>query len=128
MVNGQLAINLENTSPGLFFKDDNGDLVKVGPVHVGVTAPNSSAAGTPGNALGEVWLDTSTTPNALRTYDGTVWQSLLSTGGDTIRVGTSKTPTSASDTGSQGEICWDSNYIYVCIATDTWVRAALSTW
>lgn len=37
-------------------------------------------------------------------------------------------PASASATGTAGEIRWDSGYIYVCIATDTWVRAALSTW
>ncbi len=39
---GQLAINTNEGSPGLFFKDSNGDLVKVGPVHVGTSAPNSS--------------------------------------------------------------------------------------
>lgn len=37
-------------------------------------------------------------------------------------------PASASDTGDAGTISWDSNYIYVCTATDTWKRAALSTW
>jgi hypothetical protein len=45
-----------------------------------------------------------------------------------IRLDTSKTPASASDTGNQGDICWDSSYIYVCTATNTWKRAALSTW
>ena len=39
---GQLAINTNEGSPGLFFKDSNGDLVKVGPVHIGTSAPNSS--------------------------------------------------------------------------------------
>lgn len=47
---------------------------------------------------------------------------------DSIVISTSKTPSSASDTGTQGEIAWDSSYIYVCTATDTWVRAAISTW
>jgi hypothetical protein len=23
---------------------------------------------------------------------------------------------------------WDASYIYVCVATDTWKRAAISTW
>lgn len=45
-----------------------------------------------------------------------------------IRVSTSKTPASASATGTTGEICWDSNYIYVCTATNTWKRTAISTW
>ncbi len=45
-----------------------------------------------------------------------------------FRVRTAKTPSSATDTGNAGDICWDSSYIYVCTATNTWVRAALSTW
>lgn len=47
---------------------------------------------------------------------------------DMIRIRTSKTPSSASDTGNAGEICWDSDYLYVCVATNTWKRTALSTW
>ena len=38
------------------------------------------------------------------------------------------TPTSATATGTTGEIQWDSNYIYVCVATNTWKRVAISTW
>lgn len=37
-------------------------------------------------------------------------------------------PSSASDTGKAGSMAWDDNYVYVCTATDTWKRAALSTW
>lgn len=37
-------------------------------------------------------------------------------------------PASAAATGTKGEIAYDTNYIYVCVATDTWKRAALSTW
>lgn len=37
-------------------------------------------------------------------------------------------PSSASDTGITGEIRYTSTHIYVCIATNTWVRAALVTW
>jgi hypothetical protein len=47
---------------------------------------------------------------------------------DSIVVSTSKTPSSASDTGTQGEVAWDSNYIYICTATDTWKRVAIATW
>lgn len=45
-----------------------------------------------------------------------------------IRIRNAKTPASATATGVQGEICWDANYLYVCIATNTWKRVALSTW
>lgn len=41
---------------------------------------------------------------------------------------TEDTPASASATGTKGMIAFDASYVYVCVATDTWVRAALSTW
>jgi hypothetical protein len=53
---------------------------------------------------------------------------LLQVNGDRIRVATAKTPASAADTGTAGEICWDADYIYVCTATNTWKRTAISTW
>ncbi len=34
----------------------------------------------------------------------------------------------ASTAGTLGQIRWDSNYIYVCVATNTWKRVLLSTW
>lgn len=37
-------------------------------------------------------------------------------------------PASASDTGTEGEIRVTVDYIYICKATNTWVRAPLSTW
>ena len=39
-----------------------------------------------------------------------------------------KTPASAAATGTTGEIAWDANYFYVCTATNTWKRTALTTW
>ena len=37
-------------------------------------------------------------------------------------------PASASATGTTGDIRIDANYIYVCTATNTWKRTALTTW
>ena len=37
-------------------------------------------------------------------------------------------PASASGTGTLGEIRYTADYIYVCTATNTWKRSALSTW
>jgi hypothetical protein len=37
-------------------------------------------------------------------------------------------PSSATDTGTLGEIRFTATYIYVCTATNTWVRTALTTW
>lgn len=37
-------------------------------------------------------------------------------------------PSTASDTGTAGQVEWDASYIYICTATDTWKRAAIATW
>lgn len=37
-------------------------------------------------------------------------------------------PASAGASGSAGQISYDSDYLYICVATDTWKRVALSTW
>ena len=52
----------------------------------------------------------------------------LDVNADTVRVRTARTPASASATGAVGEICWDTSYIYVCTATNTWKRVAIATW
>jgi len=37
-------------------------------------------------------------------------------------------PASATATGTAGEVRYDSGYVYICVATNTWKRAALATW
>ncbi len=37
-------------------------------------------------------------------------------------------PATASSTGTAGQIAFDASFFYVCIATDTWLRAGLVTW
>lgn len=37
-------------------------------------------------------------------------------------------PTSATATGTAGQIAADASYLYVCVATNTWRRVALTTW
>ncbi len=89
---GQIAVNYNVDSPGLFFKDSNNTLVKVGPVHVGTTAPNVSPAGSSGNSKGESWLDTSGTNPVLKVWNGSAWQ--------TVQPVASGTVVSTADTGS----------------------------
>ena len=43
-------------------------------------------------------------------------------------VAANSAPAANNSTGVAGTIAWDSDYIYVCVATDTWKRANLSTW
>ena len=76
---GELALNNNNVSPGLFFADDTASpstgLIKVGPVHIGSTAPNTSAAGFTSSSKGETWLDTAST-EIFKIFDGSSFQTV----------------------------------------------------
>ena len=44
------------------------------------------------------------------------------------KITSGNAPATASSTGTAGQVEWDSGFVYVCTATNTWVRAALATW
>ena len=48
--------------------------------------------------------------------------------GKKLIVTGARTIANANDTGTEGEICWDADYIYICVGTDTWKRVAIATW
>lgn len=88
IADGQIAINTNSTSAGLFFKDSTGaTIIKVGPVHVGTTAPNATpgAGGSAGNSTGEVWLDTSLTPNGIKIWNASGWVNATPIGSTTVQ-------------------------------------------
>lgn len=69
---GQLAVNYNADSAGLFFRTDNGELVKAGPVHVGVSAPPQ--INYTERSEGELWLDTTDAiAPSLRVYTQAGW-------------------------------------------------------
>jgi predicted secreted protein len=80
LLDGELSINTNTGTPGVFFEDGSGVVVKVGPAEVGSTAPNATpaAGGSAGNSSGEFWVDTANASGnaqrALKVYDGTAWQ------------------------------------------------------
>lgn len=46
-----------------------------------------------------------------------------------VVIGTgSAAPSTSSSAGLPGDFAWDTNYIYLCVATNTWKRTAVSTW
>ena len=45
-----------------------------------------------------------------------------------VLTAASDPPASAAATGTAGTITWDSNFIYVCVAANTWKRVAIATW
>ena len=180
---GEPVVNTNEASPALFFKDTNGNLVKVGPVHIGANAPNSSPASTAATALvagttyqiltvgstdftsvgasnnnvgtifqatgaatgsgtvsgqqgvekGEEWLDTSTTPNKLKIYNGSAW---VETGGGGYPSGggsdewalehdntvtTSYSIGSGKNVVSAGPVSVNASAVVTVPATTTWV-------
>lgn len=52
----------------------------------------------------------------------------LDVNGDKIRIREKHTPASSSEPCSQGQMAWDEQYVYVCVAKDSWKRTELSSW
>jgi polygalacturonase len=75
LLDGQPAINTNPEEPGLFFKANDGTLIKIGPATVTSDGnpPNSGAVGQTGNTTGELWLDKSISPPVLKIFDGSTW-------------------------------------------------------
>jgi len=76
----------------------------------------------PASGYGMIWVNSSTnkpyfTDPAENNFDLTKAYSV-----------NSGAPASAGATGTAGEIRYDANYIYICVATNTWKRANISTW
>ena len=69
MLPGEINLNINASSTGLFFANESDELVKVGPAHVGAAAPNVNPAGGAGHSLGEFWYDTSS--SLLKIFNGT---------------------------------------------------------
>lgn len=89
----------QSTGPNVTFDDTNNYLEIMGcNVGIGLTSPTIS--------------------------DGTG----LHLAGKILRIGTAKTPASAGATGNPFEVCVDSNFLYICVGTNSWKRAALSVW
>lgn len=76
---GELSLNYDASTAGVFFEDSSGGVRKVGPVEVSATAPNATPAGSSGNSLGELWYDTGT--NNLKIWAGASFVSATSTVG-----------------------------------------------
>jgi hypothetical protein len=117
--------------------------------HAALTATTAATAGDPfvwlyvgtarGYALGidnsdnDTFKLTTVAGWDLTPSSGTTLLSITSAGyvtfsGDRINVASTHTPANAGDTGVAGDVCWDSGYVYVCTASNTWKRAGIATW
>lgn len=78
-----------------------------------------------GNSLGDAYI----VAGALYVWTGNGYEQPATIEGPTGTVAANqKTPSSSSATGTTGEFCWDSNYLYMCVSTNTWKRVLLSSW
>ena len=102
--------------------------INAGSIIIGGTA-NSDITLTP-NGSGLVQISGAyKLPGAVTSTDGFVLS--CQTDGSTLwdhPHAISGTPASSTATGKQGSIQYDSSYFYVCVATNTWRRVALSSW
>jgi hypothetical protein len=98
---------------------DNGFAVRFGGQTNGQFRSVELWANSTGNVAGKV-VDVS---------NGTVAVTgVLTLSGDTMRIATAKTPATAAEACTTGTVAWDTGFIYVCTATDTWKRVAIATW
>ena len=82
LVAGELALNANSLTPGIFFLDSANNIIKVGPAAVGSTAPNTVPVGSSGNSVGEFWYDTSV--SVLKIWNGSSWASTAVSGSGTV--------------------------------------------
>jgi hypothetical protein len=132
-------------NPGLFVIVEKGTtnsdtgwvLTSDGPIDLGVTSLSFTKFGT--TLSGDVKTELLSTSPINLSYDSqadTLTVSIdsaptftgLDVDSNIIRIRNSKTPASSTDTGTAGQICWDSSFLYICIATNTWRRIVHSTW
>ena len=112
--------------PGNAFINDGLMIHGTGPAGLRLTASGGPITFTTGaGGTGEYARFTS---GKLGIATGASPTAVLDVNSDIFRLRTAKTPSSAGDTGNTGDICWDTDYIYVCVNTNTWKRTPISTW
>ena len=92
-----------------------------------VSISDTIPAGTP--SAGDLWWESDT--GRLKIYyqdvDSAQWVDVNAPLRQD-RIASTGAPSSATDTGVAGDIRYDSNYVYIAVGTNTWKRAALTTW
>jgi hypothetical protein len=82
------------------------------------------------SAISQIFAGLNRTP--LTKEDGTVswpWQKGITQLAQAVNAPalSGNIPTASDSQGSAGQIATDGTFLYVCIATNSWLRAALST-
>jgi hypothetical protein len=115
---GELAVNLADGA--LYSKRTDGAIIEIG-----------------GNLPDEYYLSSNQdfgliTQNVDATLNlgdvGTESSASKSLGDISIYVESVGVPASSTSSGTVNTIAIDTNYLYICVATDTWKRVQLSSW
>jgi hypothetical protein len=83
---------------------------------------------------GDNWTDAGAAPRMVIDQTGNIGVATsaptqkLDVNDTSIRIEQPMTPASSASACNQGQIAWDASYVYVCVATNTWKRSALSSW
>lgn len=104
---GQLAINYNAASPGLFFRTLSGELIKAGPSSIGNRPP--ALRNWTNYSKGEFWVDSSGVDYKLHVWTGTTWQNITNFSEATTSI--------IPDTGcsySLGSQLKRWNYLFLC--------------
>lgn len=111
------------TGVDVIFQSNGTETFRVKSGSQGIAFVNSSqflkfagATGLAQNASGTLEVNSGTAG----TYRDLILRNLFVTG--------TSTPATSGATGTTGQITWDSSYLYVCTATNTWRRVAHATW
>ena len=118
-----LAENAEDTQDAIDGLDGRVTSLEGATVDVAALTHAATSKTTPVDA-DELALVDSAASNVLKKLS---WANLKATlAADFARV--VGVPAGASATGAAPSIAYDGSYIYVCVATDTWLRAPIATW
>jgi hypothetical protein len=106
--------NYSSSSWTVSGKNDGYVYINSGNLTLGTDTPNTTVKVHVGGTLAA---------NVVATFSN----SNVTIGGNLI-VSNTYVPTANSSAGSKGQISYDSSYIYICIAANTWRRANLAIW
>ena len=122
VVNGNI---IATTDTGDLYVDAGGSRIKLTDV---ITGTYAAITGLIAPLINKLYFATDTHKLLQASYNNgeVVWHELGNSG--TSGITWSNVPSSSADTGSPGQIAYDNNYFYVCVAANTWKRATLSTW
>lgn len=102
--------------------------VSTGTLHVTGAATLDSTLAAAGTTVTTLHATGAATLDSTLAAGASTITGLLDVNNDTVRFRTAKTPASAAATGTAGDHCWDSGFLYVCVSSNTWKRVAIATW